>query len=108
MLTFEDVHRTARQLPPIKQIQLIQELLQELQQGLPQPAEEVPAANQRNTPTSALNDLATDFWSVHDVVEEPNFYVPRRIREARRWREHEREHPHSHSHPHDRERVLGS
>lgn len=92
MLTLEEVRRTARQLPPIKQIQLIQELLQELQQVYPQqPEEDAAAPNTRNTPISALNDLATDFWSVHDVVEEPYCYIPRRLREAKRGRERERE-----------------
>ncbi|NTW00829.1 MAG: hypothetical protein HGA19_05895 [Oscillochloris sp.] len=71
MITVEEVRETARRLQPIQQIQLIQELLHRLQKDYPNPLEEV---TQNNTPhvvpISNLNDLAADFWSENDLIDD--------------------------------------
>lgn len=86
MATVEEVRRAASQLPPIKRIQLIQELLQALQQDYPQ-ADEGARPSAPYTPVVALNDLAADFWAAHDLVEEPrNSFIPRRERERMKER----------------------
>ncbi len=80
MATFEELRCEVRQLPAVQQIQLIHELLHELQLDYRINAEE-PASTSTPPPISRLNHLASDFWSAHDVAEEPNnCFVPSRMR----------------------------
>nr|WP_044200571.1 hypothetical protein [Oscillochloris trichoides] len=80
MATYEELRREMCQLPAVQQIQLIQELLQELRLDYHITTEE-PASISAPPPISRLNHLASDFWSVHEIVEEPNnCFVPSRKR----------------------------
>lgn len=80
MTTLENLRKAARELPPIKQMQLIQELLQGLQEEY-HGSTEAESASMQSPPIPKLNDLAVDFWSDTEVVEEPNCFVPSRLRE---------------------------
>ena len=75
MTTIEEVREAARRLPPVDQLQLIQELLRGLQKGYQQPTDSIPAGIRRAAPVTDLADLAADFWPEDETADDINDYI---------------------------------
>jgi hypothetical protein len=75
MTTVEEVRSAARNLKPVDQLQLIQELLRDLQQNYQQPADSIPANVRRTAPVNDLAELAADFWPEDETADDINDFV---------------------------------
>lgn len=75
MTTVDDVRAAARQLPPVEQLQLIQDLLQGIAQSYPQTGSTIPATVRRAPPVTTLDDLVAPFWPEDETADQINDYI---------------------------------
>jgi hypothetical protein len=75
MTTVEEVRNAARNLKPVDQLQLIQELLRDLQQNYQQPSDTIPPNVRRAAPVGDLAEFAADFWPEDETADDINDFV---------------------------------